>query len=191
MLLWMTGCATRTVERPIHNHNGVVVTLRHNVVDEAPVDPGYEHPSEISRKTLEKILQSIVIRIEEDDEQVEKPAIAPILVSRVASGLHDALAAANSSEEVSVTAVRHARRLGIFSQKFLTSFVAFVNDGMLTISLSRVEWDIAIGNKSRATRERLPQPKLNDEVMDFRVVESEGIQVAGEQIARARLPDDG
>lgn len=184
------GCATRMVERTVHVEDGVTTILRHQIQGRDPIDRGYQHPVEISEERLRRILAAIVVRSEEDDEFVEKPAIAPKLLIPVARGLSRSLAVADSSEEIALTAVRHGRRLAIFSEKFLTSFVSYVRDDLLTISLSRVEWDIDLGNKSRARRERLPQPRLAEKVMDFSVVPSAAFEARGEQAVRVRWRDD-
>jgi hypothetical protein len=184
------ACATRVIERQVHVQDGVTTTLRHQIQDGAPVDRGYQHPVEISEERLRRILASIAIRSEEDGEPVEKPAIARKLLIPVARGLSQSLAAADSSEEIALTAVRRDRRLGIFSVKFLTSFVSYVSDDLLTISLSRVEWDIDLGKKSRARRGRLPQPQLGEQVMDFSVIANEAYEAAGDQSVRIRWRDE-
>ena len=184
------ACATRVIERQVHVQDGVTTTLRHQIQDGVPVDRGYQHPVEISEERLRRILAAIAIRSEEDGELVEKPAIARRLLIPVARGLSQSLAVANSSEEIALTAVRHDRRLAIFSVKFLTSFVSYVSDDLLTISLSRVEWDIDLGKKSRARRGRLPQPRLGEKVMDFRVIPNEAYEAAGEQSVQVRWRED-
>ncbi len=184
------ACATRVIERQVHVQDGVTTTLRHQIQDGVPVDRGYQHPVEISEQRLLRILAAITIRREEDGELVERPAIARKLLVPVARGLSQSLAVADASEEIALTAVRRDRRLGIFSVKFLTSFVSYVSDDLLTLSLSRVEWNIDLGKKSRARRGRLPQPQLGEKVMDFSVIPDQAYEATGEQSVRIRWRDE-
>jgi len=185
------GCATRVVERQVHLQDGVTATLRHQTEDGVPVDRGYQHPVEIPEQRLLRILAGITIRSgNKDDELIEKPAIAPKLLIPVARGLSQSLAAAESSEEIALTAVRRERRLGIFSKKFLTSFVSYVSDDLLTIALSRIEWDLDLGRMSHNRRDDLPKPRLGVKVMDFSIVANQAYEAAGEQTVRIRWRDE-
>jgi hypothetical protein len=138
---------------------------------------------------LQGILAAITIRSGDDDEFVVEPAIRRSLLNRIARGLSLSLSQATSSEEIALTAVRRDRRLGIFTEKFLTSFVSFVSHDQLTIAFSRIEWDIDRGKMSHAKRERLPQPHLGERVMDFSVVASEAYEATGNQSVQVRWRD--
>ena len=53
--------------------------------------------------------------------------------------LSKALAKADPSQEVVVQALRRERRLGLFTQAFTTSFVAFVGERSAHLQLSRID----------------------------------------------------
>jgi hypothetical protein len=184
------ACATRVIERQVHMRDGITTTLRHTEESGVVVDRGYQHPLEISQERLFQILSFIRIRREVDGELEVKPAVAARLLIPVARGLSEALAAANSSEEIALTAVRRDRYLAIFTEKYLTSFVSFANDDLLTISFSRIEWDTDRGKMSPAKRDRLPQPHLGEKVMDFSIVPNEAYEATGEQSVRIRWSDE-
>jgi hypothetical protein len=193
LLLFATlplACVTRTIERQVHSQNGIETTLRHQTDDGVPVDRGYQHPVEIPAERLRRILAAITIRRTEDDQLVEKSAIAKELLDPVARGLSQSLAVAEPSEEIALTAVRRYRRFGLFSEKYLTSFVSYVSNDLLTLSLSRVEWDLELGKKSANRRKRLPQPRLGDEVMDFRVVPDSAFEATRKQSVQVRWRDE-
>lgn len=182
----MSSCATRTVKREVHRHDGVVATLRHQTESGVVVDRGFEHPIEISHKKLRTILAGILIR---DKTAGVKPAVDGVLIPRVAKGLAQALGQANASEEVALTSIRRARRLGIFSIKFLTSLVAYVEDDKLILSFSYVDWDLDRDKSKRTKVDRLPQPYLGDEVMDFTVMAGDGFEVVGKRAVKIALGD--
>lgn len=182
-----TSCATQTKTSTFYIDGGVTTTLRHEANRGVAVERGFDHPTQISAEQLSDMLASIVIRTKDGDGLVEKPAITTELVADIARGLSASFAAANSTQEIALVAVRRQRRLGVFTEKYLTSFVAFVRGNELTVSLSRVEWDTARDRQSRGKRNKLPQPHLGRKVMAFRVVPRDGYAASGEQMARFDL----
>ena len=183
------ACATRVIERQVYLKDHVTATLRHQTEHGVPIDRGYRHPVEISAERLQQILAAITIRSGRDDQVVEAPAIPRTLLNPIAKGLSRSLSLATSKEEIALTAVRRERRFGIFTDKFLTSFVSFVNGDQLSISFSRIEWDIDRSKLSHAKRGRLPRPHLGDQVMDFRIVASQTYEAVGDQTVRVRWSD--
>jgi hypothetical protein len=183
----VASCATQTKTSTFYIDDGVTTSLRHESSRGVAVERGFTHPTQISSERLSDMLASIVIRSKDGDTFVEKQAIASELVAGIARGLSASFAAAKSSEEIALVAVRRERRLGVFTKKYLTSFVAFTSGNELTVSLARVEWDTARDRQSRGKRNKLPQPHLGRKVMEFRVVPRDGYAAVGEQMARFDL----
>lgn len=184
------GCAGNVVERDVYDHDGITTQLRYQVEDDAPVDRGFQHPATISEERLARILSAIEVRIDKNF-QAEKliPAVSPQIVKRVARALDVSLAEANSSEEVALIALRKTRYLGVFSERLLTSFVAYVKNDRLTIALSRVDWNLQLLRTSASNREHLPQPRLGEKAMDFEIVTNTDVQAAGAQTVAVRWRD--
>ena len=96
---------------------------------------------------------------------------------------------ADSSQEVVVQALRSERRLGLFTQTFATSFVAFVgSDDLLHLQLSRLDWPVPKGERGGAARARagargdgLPRAGLRERGADRP-------PVGGGALARRALP---
>jgi hypothetical protein len=78
---------------------------------------------------------------------------------------------------VAVKAVHKEARMGILHRKYLTTFLAHVEDEQLYVALRRIEWPIPRAEESK----RLPNPLRDRKVMDFRVVTAEPIYFAGVQ----------
>jgi len=129
---------------------------------------------------LAHILSRIDIRTEAKKGAQRAPAIPTEALYAVADQLSKALRQADSSQEIAVYIIRHTKRFGIFDRRFLTSFVAYAKDDLLYIHLSRVDWEISKTGKN----ERLPEPRVGDYAMEFRVVPSKGMtQVDGQSVA--------
>lgn len=174
----LSGCATRTVRSPIIDRTGIQVDLVREVEGFTTVARGYEHPTIISAPRLVHILNAIEIEIREKGVGTfRQPAFHPEIVERTAQAVSEALAEADPDQQVGVQAVRKEMQLGIFHQKFLTSFLAFVDHGQLYIHLSRVEWPIP----QKEEGEPLPEPRSDERPMDFRVVGGEHLFYAGLQ----------
>ena len=184
------GCASNVVERDVYDQGGITTQLRYPVEDDAPVDRGFQHPALIGEERLARILAAIEVRIDKNF-QAEKliPAVSPQIVKRVARALDVSLAQANSSEEVALIALRKTRYLGVFSERLLTSFVAYVQNDRLTIALSRVDWNLQRLRTSANNREHLPQPRLGEKAMDFEIVTNADVQAAGAQAVAVRWQD--
>jgi hypothetical protein len=177
LALALGGCWTRAVKQVVQDKEGLKVILRSETRGGTPVPKGYEHPATISGVRLANVLSRIEIRTADEDEKGRKPAFDAELLFEVGDALSGALAKATPDQEVAILATRRTRRLGIFNEDFLTSFVAYVKDDRLVIVLSRVEWPIPKDSKD----ERLPEPNPEKPVMKFHVIPSEGMTNAGPQ----------
>jgi len=164
---------------PVHSDDTTTVVLRAELRDGKPLDRGFQHPATISGVRLAHMLAQIDVRVDEGDDALlsRKPAIPTELVYPLGDLLAKAFAKADPSQEVVVQALRRERRLGLFTQTFATSFVAFVgDDGLLHLQLSRLDWPVPKGEE-----DQLREPVPGREVMAFRVLASEGVDPTGHQ----------
>ena len=154
----------------------MIVQLRAEVQEDEAVDRGFAHPATISRARITNILSRIEVRLESGKEAPRKPAIPAEFLYDLGDLVSTALAMAAPSQEVVVQAIRKERRFGIFTEKFLTSFVAYVLGDDLTIHLSRVDDSLP-----KDSDDTIPEPWPNREVIPFKVLPSDGIVPVGAQ----------
>jgi hypothetical protein len=179
-----SACATKTVQRVAYTEDGVIATLRHQSESGVPIDRGFAQPANISQERLRAVLASILVR---DKKAGVKPAVTGALVRGVAKGLSQALEQADSSEEVALTAVRKSRRLGIFTEKRLTSLVAFVQGDQIVLSFAHIDWDLSKVQNAKTGSTYLPQPRIGRKVSDFTVLPGDGLEVVGGQAVKISI----
>ncbi len=171
-----TGCITRSVRVESFYEKYTEVFLRGEKRGKTPVDRGYQHPVAISATRLLNILSTIDLRVNVKKGPDRVPAFPTETISRIATGVSKALGEADSGQEVVVLSIRRHKRLGIFDRKFLTSFIVYLRDDSLYLHLSRVEWEVP-----KHREDNLPEPRLSDRVMDFRVVPARSMYANGAQ----------
>ena len=177
-----TGCGTRTVRSTFYEDSSTRIVLRHQKKSGESVDRGYNHPIAIAPVRLAHILSRIDVRIEAKKGAQRAPAVPTEALYVVADHVSKALREADSSQEIAVYYIRRTKRFGIFDRRYLTSFVTYARDDLLYIHLSRTDWEIPKTGKN----DRLPEPRVGDYVMEFRVVPSKGMtQVDGQSVAAA------
>ncbi len=174
----LAGCATRTVRHSVIKRHAIEVDLVRQVAGFSVEKLGHEHPAIISTQRLSNILAAIEVETPAPGQgTIRQPAFAPDMIEKTAEGLAQALAEASPDEEVGVKVIRTQARLGIFSKKFLTTFLAYVDKGQLYLLLRRVDWPI----KESDEKKPWPEPMKDRKVMNFRVVSGEPIYFAGVQ----------
>jgi hypothetical protein len=187
--LWLGfGCGTRYARVPVHADDLTQVVLRAELRDGRPVARGFAHPATISGVRLSHVLAQLDVRVDQGDEGVSerRPAIHTDLVYPLGELLSQALAKADANQEVVVQALRQERRLGLFTQSYVTSFVAWVAaDGLLYLSLSRLDWPVPKGEE-----EQPREPVVGREVMAFRALASEGVDPVAHQTVAVDWRDD-
>ena len=180
LALAATACGPRYTRVTIQDSGGLIVQLRAEVREGEAVDRGFAHPATISRARITNILSRIEVRKEDGKESEKEAAREPAIPAEFLYDLGDlvsaALGKADPSQEVVIRAVRKARRLGIFTEKFLTSFVAYVLGDDLYIHLSRVDDTLP-----KDSEDIIPEPWPDREVMSFKVLPSDGIVPVGAQ----------
>jgi hypothetical protein len=188
LLLASLGCGARYARVPVHADDLTQVVLRAELRDGKPVERGFAHPATISGVRLSHVLAQIDVRVNEGDEGASerRPAIHTDLVYPLGELLSQALAKADPNQEVVVQARRKERRLGLFTQSYDTSFVAWVGaDGLLYLHLSRLDWPVPKGKE-----EEPREPLVGREVMAFRALASEGVDPVGHQSVAVHWRDD-
>lgn len=183
----LTGCITRQVITPVVDKRGIEVELRGQKNGNEPVDKGYAHPAAISPQRISYILTTIEVRGstgKKDDDKALQGIVTATTLQDISKGLSEALAQADSSQEVVIKSVRTARRLGVFSRKFYSGFTAYVEDDYLYIHVSYIEKEIDTGKG-----EKLPMPLPGKANGKFRVVANKGMHAVGPYALAIRWRD--
>jgi hypothetical protein len=187
LVLLLASCGTRTIKTPIVDTPALQVTLRHQRENGVAVERSFQHPATISRQRLVHILGAIDIDIRKDGEKKSRvAAIHPELLEPISSALVDAFERADSTQEVTVIAVRKQQRLGIFHKKFLTTLIAYFREDRLYLHLSRVEWEIPRDRENKV----MPEPQRGEKQMAFRTVAIRKMAQAGSQGVAVRWRDN-
>jgi hypothetical protein len=154
LTLGALGCGTRYARVQLVQRSDLAVTLRSEVRGGEPIPRGFAQPAKIPAARLESILSRIDVRDTADDANERRAALPAELLPLLASALADALARADSTQEVALRAERRERRLGVFTRRFATSFVAFV-DAENRLQIHLVDADRALPAGDEAP---LPEP---------------------------------
>jgi len=173
------GCATRVVREPLLKLTDIEIDLVREVKGFSTVQPrGFEHPAIISTERMRHILAAVEVETRSADGIViRQPAFHPDILDVLAERLAAAFAETTPDAELGVKVVRKEMRVGILHTKYLTSFLASIDEGYLQLRLSRVDWKIPKNKED----ERLPEPIPGEAPMDFRVVSGEPLFYAGPQ----------
>jgi hypothetical protein len=182
--LLATGCITRYVKEPVFEQGKTSVLLRSQSKGGDTLPKGFEHPIVISAARMAHILSRIDMRTDKGDGQREA-AIPLDSLYIIAEGMSKALAKANPDQEVVVMSVRRGKHWALFDRNYLTSLLAFVRDDLLYIYLSRAEWEIPNNLKTE-----LPEPRVDEQEMKFRLVASDGMTLVTSQAVAVSWRDE-
>ena len=163
------------------------VVLRSELRDGTAVSRGFHQPATISGVRIAHVLAEIDVRMGSDDGNSERRGAIPVeLLYPLGEQLSAALAKANPDQEIVVQAQRTERKLGLFTETFVTSLLAFVGPyDLLHIQLSRLDWPVPKGSD-----DELREPVAGQEVMAFRVLAAEGIEPTGQQSVAVHWRDE-
>lgn len=171
------ACGPRYGRDVVRDDDGLRSVLRAELRSGQPVTRGYAHPVTIAGVRLAHILSRLDVRLAPDEEGGERrPAIATELVYPLGDALSEALAKANSNQEVVIQAIRKERRFGLFTQDFYTAFVAYVQGDLLFIHLARVDEQLAKGEE-----DEIREPVIGRVVQSFKVLPGEGVVPVAQQ----------
>lgn len=174
--LLIAACGPRYARIPVHEGGGLTVKLRAERGDGGFVERGFRHPATISAVRVAHVLSRIDARIDEGDGATVRAAVPPEMLYDLGAAVSKAFARADANQEIVVQAIRTERRLGIFSDKYLTSFVAFMRGDELRIHFARSDWPIPKG-----LDDEVPEPWVNARATRFKLLPGEAMVSAGRQ----------
>lgn len=181
--LLVGGCGVKTVKTSIVDNSSLRVFLRGKMDHGQPVSRGYSQPVTISSTRLANILSRIDVV---DDKTDARSSALPLqMLYLISDAVSAALEQADPSQEVVVMAMRRERRFGVFSQRYLTSFVLWVEGVRLIVSMGHVDFVM-----SKDPDERVPEPKVGKNYQTYRVVPNDGLTVEGPRQVAAIWRDD-
>ncbi len=189
------ACTTRTVNDPIIDRHGLEVRLRaQKKLLGSRIDRGFQHPTIIAPERLANILRAIEVDVPKEKDSLireRRPAISEELLPRISEGLSEAFAQAEGSQEIVVLALRKQASTGIFTRKFLTSFIAYMRDDRLYLLLSRLDWPTELRKRQVGVgqEEYIPEPWADEHPMNFTVVVNQHYRAAGRQGVEVRWRD--
>lgn len=170
------ACGPRYARTTVHDARDLRVSLRAELREGEPVDRGFEHPATISGVRVARILARIAVR----EGAERRPAVPDVLLYPLGRKVASALGRASPAQVVVVQALRTERRLGIFTEERLTSFVCWMAEGRLVVHLSHLDVPLAKGPDRD-----LPEPWPGRGSGDFRVVPGRGLERAGPRAVAA------
>ncbi len=148
-----SGCGPKLVRETIYDGDGVRVERRHTLKSGSPVVRGYAHPVTIAGVRVAHILATLN---HEDSKGVQRQTIRSEHVYPLAEGMVQALATASPDDEIAAAAFPIDRRLGIFKQRRVTAFRAFVRGDELVLEFYSIE--STLDRKERQAPEyRIPE----------------------------------
>jgi hypothetical protein len=176
LLLSATACGPRYQRIQVYEHRNLEVTLRAEVKGGDRVPRSFSHPATISSVRLAHVLSRLDVRMGDEEGDKREAAFPTDLLYTVGEKVSQAFQQADPSQEIVVKAVRSEKRLGIFSAKYLTSFVTWMQGDDLYVHLSRVEWPVP-----KDKEDEIPEPWVHRRSQDFKVLAAEGVIPVAEQ----------
>lgn len=169
------GCISREVRKVVYKRSGVEVILREHRSGFSTVERGFSHPAHISAQRLAHILGAIDVRGREEQLAGVRTALGSKQVAAVSNAVSVALAKANSNQELAVRIITKVRQHALFNRRKITSFVAYIENDLLYLHFSRIDWPIP----QRERKNKLPEPRVGDHPMKFKLQPSEGMYAEG------------
>lgn len=175
------GCGTRVVRTHVVTTDSVEAFLRSTKDGGDVVPRGFDHPAIIAPVRLAHILAFVDVELGEGDQRRRVPAVPPDLIYEIGDALSLALEKADPNQVAVVRATRLERRFGLFSQRYLSSLLAYARGGQLFVHFGHVDWEVPKYGPGPNAGDELPEPWEDREVMDFRVVPDAVFTPAGRQ----------
>lgn len=172
--LLVTACGTRYSRMTLQDTDDATVVLRAEIKHGKPVDRHYKQPATIAPIRLTHILAAIDVRkdVSKDQSGDRNPAVPTQLLYPLGDMLSQALAKADPTQQIVVMALRKQRRLGVFTERYLTSLIAFVDDqNRLQLHFFRIDWLVPKGKE-----DQLKEPRIGHPVMKFHVLPGQYIE---------------
>jgi hypothetical protein len=169
------SCVTREVREVVFNRSRVEVILREHRRLFTTIPRGFAHPAHISAERLSHVLGAIDIRGREEQLAGIRAAFEPSQLADIAEAVSYGLSQANPDQELAVRVTSKVVQHGIFDRKLMTSFVAYVENDLLYLHMSRVDWPLPKLVKKTAP----PEPRVDEHPMKFKVVPIDGMYAEG------------
>ncbi|MGI9589973.1 MAG: hypothetical protein ACR2P8_01290 [Myxococcota bacterium] len=189
LALGASACITRPVKEKVFSSEYTETYLRWDVRGTKTVPKSFEHPAAIAPVRLAHILSRIDMRQGEGAESKRVPAIPLDTLFLIGDAMAQGLAKADSDQEVVIQSIRKGKHLYIFDRWYLTSLLAYVQNDMLYIHISRSDWEIPAGKKRLRTEDRLPETHVGKYPLDFRLVVDRGMTLADHQSVAVEWKD--
>lgn len=171
------ACGPRYKRIKVFEQRNLAVTLRAEVRNGDAVPRNFSHPATISSVRIAHVLSRLDVRMGgEENDKKRQAAFPTALLYTVGEKVALAFQQADPSQEIVVTAVRSEKRLGLFTSKYLTSFVTWMQDDDLYVHLSRVEWPVP-----KNEEDEIPEPWVHRRSQDFKALAAEGVIPVAEQ----------
>jgi hypothetical protein len=183
--LFSTGCITRSVYQDVYLRDDTEVRLRSHKQGTTAVEKDFQQPFTIAAVRVAHILSRVDIRRETDDGATRGPAIPLSELYSIADGVSEAFATADSNQEIVVTSIRKARRLGVFTRNYLTSLVLYRRDDLIYVHLVRSDWEIPVRRE-----DRIPEPQIGEHPTAFRILPSQAMTLVDEQSVAVAWRDE-
>lgn len=174
-----SGCGPKLVRETVYDRDGVHVELRRSVKGGSPIARGYEHPATLAAVRVAHILALIHY---EDAKGAQHPIIRSEHVYPLGEGVAQALAKAGPDDEIAVAVFTVERRLGVFQQKRVTAFRAYMRDDELVLQFYSINALIERGSP-RGSEYKIPE-EVPSWKPDFRLVQSKAQRRAGPRVLR-------
>ena len=181
LALGASACITRPVKEKVFDREYTETYLRSEKRGTKTVAKGFEHPTAIAPVRLAHILSRIDMRQGEGAESKRVAAIPLETLFLIGDAMAEGLAKADPDQEVVVQSIRKGKHLVVFDRWYLTSLLAYVQNDLLYIHISRADWEIPAGKNRLRTEDRLPETHAGKYPLDFRLVIDRGMTLADHQ----------
>jgi hypothetical protein len=173
--LVMTSCATRELRKTIYDRNRVEVILVEHKRGFETIERTFSHPTRISQERLSNILGALEIRGSDKELAGIRYVFQPEHLDAVSAALAFGLGRANASQTIAIRMTAKVMQHGVFDRKHMTSFVSYVQDDLLFLHVSRVDWRVP----DRTKKTEPPLPRVDEHPMKFKVIPLEGMYAEG------------
>lgn len=177
----LAGCGPKYVRDTYHESRDIEIVLR----GRTDQDPGFEHPATVSAVRMSHILASLDVRFGDQEKKNARTAVVPVeAVYPLGELVSGALSKAKPNQEVVVSAQIRSRKLKVFTEKRLTSFIVYMKNDQLVFHIARVGFPVP-----KNPNERIREPKPGSEYQDFKVVRSRSIVPIAKQTVAVEWRD--
>jgi hypothetical protein len=171
----LTSCITREILEPIYDKKRVEVILFEHRRGFSVVEREYAHPTRISEQRLANILGAVEIRGREEELAGVRYVFEEEQLRDVAAALSFGLLKATPNQAVAIRLTAKAVQHFIFDRRYITSFVAYAQEDLLFLHISRVDWRVPDRTKKTAP----PLPRVDEHPMKFKVIPARGMYAEG------------